>query len=301
MLIKKVLDLMKNDISYKFNADLIGKGLDEKLITKLKDIESKAKMLSIIFELGFQGNPRKCKRFLNILAMRASIAGMRNLDINEAVLCKLMMLEYYKPEIFNVLLNDQIKNNGYARALCFKDIPVEDPYSKFRDDEWFQTWLKNEPVLNNIELGKYIYISRTNYKLGFASVAMSQFAKTIYEKLLAGGFMNQTSAFEKFDQLSDAEAGAIFDELIKDINIKPDSQSTYIKYLIQIALKKKIFKNRVIDYLNNLKKGHISIKLEVDNFKAHYNIDTELEPFYKKLSEDKNFINFTQKLKTRGN
>lgn len=301
MLIQKVLDLMKNDISYKFNADLIGNGLNEKLIAEIKEIESKAKMLSIIFELGFQGNPRKCKRFLNILAMRASIAKMRNLEINEAVLCKLMMLEYYKPEIFSTLLNEQSKNKGYARALCVNDSVADDPYAKYREDDWFKAWLTNDPALNNIELGNYIYISRTNYKIGYTSVAMSQFAETIYKALSAGGIFNENKAFEQFEKLSDDETGAIYEQLLQDISVKPEKQSTLIKYLIRIAIQKKVFKTRTIEYLNRLKSGHTALKIEVDNFKKHYNLENELNTFYKKLHEDKAFKQLAQQIKRGDN
>lgn len=300
-LIKKVLDSMNNDISYKFSADIIGKGYGEEIVLNLKDIENKAKMLSIIFELGFQGNPRKCKRFLNILAMRTAIAKMRNLDINEAVLCKLMMLEYYKPEIYNALLNEQSKTKGYARALCLKDIPTDDPYAKYREDEWFNSWLSSEPTLNEIELGNYIYISRTNYRVGYASVAMSQFAETIYKALSVGGIFNENKAFEQFKKLSDDEAGAIYEQLVQDINVKPEKQSTLIKYLIRIAIQKKVFKTRTIEYLNSIKSGHTAVKIEVDNFKKHYNLENELNSFYKKLSEDKAFRQLAQQVKRGDN
>ncbi|MCM1223664.1 MAG: KAP family NTPase [Lachnospiraceae bacterium] len=300
-LIKKVLDSMNNDISYKFSADIIGKGYGEEIVLNLRDIENKAKMLSIIFELGFQGNPRKCKRFLNILAMRTAIAKMRNLDINEAVLCKLMMLEYYKPEIYNALLNEQSKTKGYARALRLKDIPIDDPYAKYREDEWFNSWLSSEPTLNEIELGNYIYISRTNYRVGYASVAMSQFAETVYKALSVGGIFNENKAFEQFEKLSDDEAGAIYEQLVQDINVKPEKQSTLIKYLIRIAIQKKVFKNRTIEYLNSLKSGHTAVKIEVDNFKKHYNLENELNSFYKKLSEDKAFKQLAHQVKRGDN
>lgn len=296
-LIQKVLDLMKDDISYKFNPEIIGEGYDEKIVSSLKEIENKSKMLSIIFELGFQGNPRKCKRFLNILAMRTAIAEMRRLDINEAVLCKLMMLEYYKPEIFNTLLNEQSKNKGFARALCMKDIPVDDPYAKYREDEWFNSWLSKEPALNKIELGNYIYISRTNYRFGYSSVAMSQFAERIYRELSTGGVFNETKAFDQFEKLSDDEASAIYEQLLQDINVNPDKQSQLIKYLIRIAIQKKVLKTRTIDYLNSLKSGHIAVKIEVDNFKKYYNLENELNPFYKKLAEDKAFKQLVQQVK----
>lgn len=297
LIIQNVLDLMKNDISFKFNADIIGKGYDSSIISELKDIESKAKMLSIIFELGFQGNPRKCKRFLNILDMRSSVAKMRNLEINEAVLCKLMMLEYYKPEIFNTLLNEQSSTKGYARALCVKDIPSDDPYAKFREDEWFKSWLSSEPALDKIELGNYIYISRTNYKLGFSSVAMSQFAETIYKELSVGGVINEQTAFGKMDQLSDDEAGVIFEQLLQDLSLKPDKQSIIAKQMIRLAVIKKVLRARMIDYLNSMKNGHFAVKIEVENFKKHYNLETELEPYNKKLSEDKAYKQLAQRIK----
>lgn len=296
-MISKTLALMSDNISFKFNSEIIGDGYEKDIVENLKIIENKAKMLSIIFELGFQGNPRKCKRFLNGLAMRMAIAETRKLNVNEAILCKLMMLEYYKPEIFNLIVKEQSINKGYIRSLYAKSIPFDDPYAKYRSDEWFNSWILIEPTLENIELGNYIYISRTNYRFGFVSVAMSPFAEKIYKELTIGGVINHDKALEKIDQLSDDEAGAIFEQLIQDISIKPNMQSSFIKCMIQVAIKKKVFKDRMIDFLNNLKYGHASVKFEVDDFKKNYNLDLELEAFYKKLSEDKTFNKIARQVK----
>ena len=94
-IINEILSKMKDNIFYKFSADSLSSSTakDEMLISKMIEIENVSKSLSIIFDLGFQGNPRKCKRFLNNLYMRMKIAEIRNLKLNVACLCKLMMLE----------------------------------------------------------------------------------------------------------------------------------------------------------------------------------------------------------------
>ena len=93
----------------------------------------------------------------------------------------------------------------------------------------------------------------------------------------------------------------VYEQIFQDINLKPEKQSILIKYLIRIAIQRKVFKTRTIEYLNSLKSGHTAVKIEVDNFKKHYNLENELNLFYRKLSEDKVFQQLAKQVKRGDN
>lgn len=50
-----------------------------------------------------RGNPRRIKRFLNDLSVRLSIASKRGIELDEATIAKLMILEQYFPDDFKIV------------------------------------------------------------------------------------------------------------------------------------------------------------------------------------------------------
>jgi hypothetical protein len=78
---------------------------------------SLAERLSPVLTTGWSGNPRQCKRFLNMLLMRTEMAASRNVPLQKRVLAKLMLLEYFKSEWFKRLASLQAEQNGRPREL----------------------------------------------------------------------------------------------------------------------------------------------------------------------------------------
>src|SRR6185369_16587995 len=65
---------------------------------------------------GLKGNPRQVKRFLNALMLRKQLAHVARLEnIKDAVLVKLMILEYVHPELFAQVYSWQSQQNGYPK------------------------------------------------------------------------------------------------------------------------------------------------------------------------------------------
>jgi hypothetical protein len=58
------------------------------------------------------GYPRQCKRFLNMLVMRLAMAKSRNVSLQQRVLAKLMLLEYFRPASFKKLAELQAVEHG---------------------------------------------------------------------------------------------------------------------------------------------------------------------------------------------
>src|SRR5205085_118745 len=79
---------------------------------------SLAERLAPVLTTGWSGNPRQCKRFLNMLLMRIAMAASRNVPLQKRVLAKLMLLEYFKPESFKRLAAVQAEQNGRPRELA---------------------------------------------------------------------------------------------------------------------------------------------------------------------------------------
>jgi hypothetical protein len=75
------------------------------------------KRIAPILGPGMNGNPRQCKRFLNMLVMRLKMGASRKVQLQQRVLVKLMLLEYFRPEFFKQLAGLQAVEDGKPREL----------------------------------------------------------------------------------------------------------------------------------------------------------------------------------------
>ena len=79
---------------------------------------SLAQRIAPVLATGLNGNPRQCKRFLNALMLRLEMAASREIDLKQRVLAKLMLLEYFRPEAFRMLSQQQAEQAGQPRQLA---------------------------------------------------------------------------------------------------------------------------------------------------------------------------------------
>jgi len=104
-------------ISPSFNLTVAQKAfpdLDPALVERL----ALAQRISPILGTGMNGNPRQCKRFLNTLLMRLDMGKSRGVALSQRVLAKLMLLEYFKPEMFKQLAGAQAAQSGKPQELA---------------------------------------------------------------------------------------------------------------------------------------------------------------------------------------
>jgi hypothetical protein len=147
------------------------------------------------------GNPRQIKRFLNTLTLRQRLATVANISgFNTAILAKLMVLEYSNTEItlFKQLYDWQVEQKGIPKEIkqleaIVKDNP--DP-SKARQEiekvdelkKWNSTrvinWLKVEPILSEMDLSDYFWLSRDRIASTIPGASLiPTIVKSIYQKI----------------------------------------------------------------------------------------------------------------------
>lgn len=117
---------------------------------------------------GLRGNPRQLKRFLNMLLLRLQTAQRRGVDLDAAVLAKLMVLEQQQSE-FQQLFIWQVSQDGapdeVARAekaaRAGEELPAGSPVELAT---WFtpavRQWLQLDPPLASVPLGEYFFFCR---------------------------------------------------------------------------------------------------------------------------------------------
>lgn len=145
---------------------------------------------------GTSGNPRQCKRFLNAMMMRLEMAKSRSITLQQRLLAKLMLLEYYRPESFKELAKScQSHAEGKSPELAKAEAPTpsgrsddetEKPTTRsgakarvtssakdapaapeevadvvlWLSDAWVTEWTTIEPSLGGEDLRPYFFFSR---------------------------------------------------------------------------------------------------------------------------------------------
>lgn len=112
-----------------FNLAAAEKMFGDGLPMALKEQLSLAGRVAPLLSSSLKGNPRQCKRFLNTLLMRLQMAESREVKLQQRVLAKLMLLEYFRPESFRRLADLQAAEEGRPLQLRLMELDVA-PYAQ---------------------------------------------------------------------------------------------------------------------------------------------------------------------------
>lgn len=199
---------------------------------------------------GLKGNPRQVKRFLNALLLRKKLAQVAGLtSIQDAVLVKLMILEYAYETQFTRLFEWQAQQAGFPReiaelerVLCPPDGNVGDEAAaRSIDTQWTTTslrrWIAMEPRLHTIDLRDYFWIARDRLESTFSGVAMvSPVVRQLMMDLLSDVSAKRSSAVAGTRGLGEDERASVLAYLGTTIQRTPGEKAGY-RALIELSEK----------------------------------------------------------------
>jgi predicted KAP-like P-loop ATPase len=212
-----------NALTYDIVQDAIGSPSDS-----LKDTLFVADQLSPTLTVGLRGNPRNIKRFLNTLFLRMKISKIYGLDtiIKLNILAKLMLLERFQPEKFEIVSSEiGGSNKGFSDTIinAEKLLDSEQEQSgkaakiskteKTSGDEKFQDWVKVEPRLGAIDLRPYIFISKEKAIGLETNEELPPHLFKLLEQLNSGSQIALNAASKTLGQTSFSDAVKIFEIL----------------------------------------------------------------------------------------
>ncbi|HMJ35416.1 MAG TPA: P-loop NTPase fold protein [Baekduia sp.] len=130
---------------------------------------------------GLRGNPRQIKRFLTTLELRRRVADRRHLNLNPAILAKLMVLEETSLPDFEKLYNWQVENDGVPPQLQLaedharrvKTIKGASEVKTWAGQAKVQEWLISDPPLAGEPLSPYFTFSRDRLKTSARAARLS--------------------------------------------------------------------------------------------------------------------------------
>jgi hypothetical protein len=195
-----------------------------------------AQQIGPILAEGTKGNPRQIKRFLNSLSIRLRIAKESGfgMDLNAAVLGKLMLAERFQPDFYDHLaakamlaakgrvpflaeLESEDRDDDKADSKPKKDAKPskaaarrDDDNEKWLSRDWLVKWAKIDPALKDVDLRPYVFVARDKRIL--ASTLESSGLDTLIESL-SGGELAARAVEPQVRGLPPSDAEQVFNAL----------------------------------------------------------------------------------------
>ena len=267
---------------------------DKDIANNTRDEISIAKQLSPILSAGLNGNPRQCKRFLNSLSMREKMASFRNVDLDRKILAKIMLLEYFKPVLFETI-SSNLDNKGMSSHI--KEIENNDfqDNKEYEEDNWVKNWIEVEPSLAEKDLTKYLYFLRESNK-GFSGIEpdISKEGKEVLKQLLLNSEIAEKNGIEESKKLGNLDLQKILEILYSKLIDDDKLNNNSFKVFMRFAEEHKDLHGDAIKYLKSINPDKIKMVHAplISSFKNNLDNKEIMEDFINGLSSDvKEYIN----------
>ena len=233
-----------------------------------------ARQISSVLAPSINGNPRQCKRFLNTLAMRLSLAKARGVELDKNILAKLMLAEYFNPEFFKAITKPD--NRELFKAFEKGEALQEDnPFTVWKEKDWVKNWMQNGTTLDDEKLEKYVYFANVKNRYGQSNLdQLSPSARKCYEYLVDGTDTNRNAALKLVDNLAPGEKAIIATEVFAIIERSSSMNVEILRAYTDFSVKA----GMIEEALNKLMEQPAS-KYTVVAY-------GQLAPFISKLSDD---------------
>lgn len=243
---EKLLDFSINKMKKPWkNQGLAFSDLHEILKERYDEVSNEILVANQIYPIlarDTTGNPRKIKRFINMLLLRKKIAEARGFgdEIQLRILAKMMLAEYFMVDFYKEIAKETSKDgkckpldelekylNGElvisevvekVKAATKEDTKHEEVTEKCK--EWIKTqqfcdWAKAEPFLGDVDLRPYYFASKEKEDYFFKQIK-SEKLSAIIDGLMSSE-MYIASIKDKVKNLSEEEAKLVFDVLAQKI------------------------------------------------------------------------------------
>lgn len=213
----------------------IAKGVLDEVPSDLEADMTIANRIAPALSRGLRGNPRQLKRFLNMLLLRLETARRRGVELDAAVLAKLMVLEQQQSE-FQQLFMWQLNQDGVPAEIAIaeqaarqeSDLPKDAPAELA---PWFGTpavrpWLRLEPPLAGVPMGEYFFFCRDRLSPAAPGARLSAPMQALLGRLQLPTVAQRRTAVDDASKVSPEEFTPLYEALLDRVRQKPDGDAT---------------------------------------------------------------------------
>lgn len=207
------------------------------------------------------GNPRKIKRFINMLLLRYQIAGNRGYgeDLKLPILAKMMLAEYYMPTFYQNLPSHL--NNGKWDELSEVKQAIEESAESAESngkEDWYSidqifSWVISEPDIAGEDLRPYYYACKERVDYFSTNSSGSDLNEIV--DLLFRDKMVILGRLDDLRKLNEKEAEQVFDistqkiiESWQNANEKPKGMEG-LQELVKLNTQ---LRSKLIDFLSSV-------------------------------------------------
>lgn len=274
-----------------------------------KDTLIIARQISNLLARGLNGNPRQCKRFLNMMDLRIKQASYKNKQLDRRILVKIMMLEYFRPNIFKKLAKivkeetlkqelsiiENIKS-GEEKEFSQNDLKLLKDYLS---DEWFMSWVRIEPTLSNEDLSLYFYFSRTSLeeRLSLLTSNLSPNARDFMSKLMSQSEMLSQKALKDINELPTHEVLLVIDAIANQLLAMGRVNDIQMKTFCSLIGSKKDYWSVGIKLISRFSVEQLppSVAAHISEFAKNSGHIDEIKDLCKgKWASNQNFVKFIE-------
>ncbi|WP_338841236.1 KAP family P-loop NTPase fold protein [Flavobacterium ginsenosidimutans] len=282
-----------NFLDFEITYELIKEkfvSLDE---NKIKETISLSKQLSSVLSSSLNGNPRHCKRFLNSLSMRLKMAELKKINLDKKALAKIMLIEYFKDDVFKKIGQLQSNEKGKPKELKLienNDWNDVDVLKLWREDEWFQNWLNIEPKLADFDLQPYFYFTRESLQNNSIKsvTSLSTEALSVLTDLLSQSDSKRKEAVKKSSNISEFESLEVLKSVFFSIESSSDIDINLFKSFIEWSATREQLYTDAISKLSSLPAERIKVSFipSVFQFGKQSNKLTEIKELASKWEKE---------------
>jgi Predicted P-loop ATPase len=191
--------------------------LESSLVMQLDIAERLARLMTVSKQIA--GNPRLIKRFLNALSIRTTISLAQGVDVDEAVLAKLLLFERLAPESIYMELVSSVNSDPDGKSQILVDLEKninDESYGKAWKESYVQEWFQLDPPLSDKDLRGALYVSRERFPLITAKEKLSSQAHESLHALLE--FPKQADTLtEALQNIAEIELEIIMEKILANM------------------------------------------------------------------------------------
>lgn len=247
-------------LSVVFNAGIAADVLDTVPPALTEDLLWSAQIMPILGS-SLRGNPRQLKRFLNNLLLKHRSARRRGVELELPVLAKLLVLDQQHHTDFQRVFDWQVGLDGPSPQLASAERiargPARDlepneptpakPASKKAAEtspedeavrEWalkphIADWLRIDPELAGLDLGKYFTYSRDRLSFGVSVSRLAPHLQELLVQVLGDVDQERRSHYPSVHALESGERAQLIEALLERVQRAP--ASTAVTAVIELA------------------------------------------------------------------
>lgn len=168
-----------------------------------------------------KGNPRIVKRMLNTIKMRKKVADRRGMQLDEAVITKMVLFERCVGKVASLELYREIdEHSGYPKVIkaLENDESYEFPESWSSKIQDIKEWSSLQPKLSSIDLRSCAYLSRETMPMSGGDNLLSPNAINLLQSLMTTKNLTSPSIKTSLASVVSDELPLVLNELIGELS-----------------------------------------------------------------------------------